>query len=75
MPYAGKPEAGSGTYYLDKTFAYVQYLVREVMKDIDLQVPTITININQAHSTNQNEKSTSIYSFNQARAITLHQSK
>ena len=36
-PYAGKPKAGDGPYYLASNLAKVQYLVQETMKDLDLR--------------------------------------
>ena len=37
VPYAGKPEAGDGPYYIDSTENYVKYLVNETEKDISLK--------------------------------------
>ena len=41
-PYAGKPSSGNGPYYLDKTFAYVKYLVSKTEMDTSLKGMCIT---------------------------------
>lgn len=37
VPYAGKPTAGTGPYYLESTIDYVKYLVKETEKDLYLK--------------------------------------
>ena len=41
-PYAGKPSSGNGPYYLDKTLAYVKYLVSKMEMDTSLKGRCIT---------------------------------
>ena len=41
-PYAGKPSSGNGPYYLDKTLAYVKYLVSTTEMDTSLKGRCIT---------------------------------
>ena len=43
VPYAGKPEAGYGPYYIDSFENYVKYLVNETEKDISLKGRNISI--------------------------------
>ena len=43
-PYAAKPTAGTGPYYLDKTLAYVKYLVTETELDTSRKGRSIATN-------------------------------